>query len=78
MFSKPFKNIFYLFIWPRWVLVVAHGIFVAACRIFSLQYAGFSLVVVRAPGYTGSVVAACGLSSRGAQALQSTGSVVAA
>ena len=33
LFKK--KKFTYLFIWQRWVLVAAHGIFTAACGIFS-------------------------------------------
>ena len=48
------KNI-YLFIWLHCVLVAAHGIFVAACRL--LASCG-----TQAPERTGSVVVVCGLS----------------
>ena len=50
---------------------MAHGLFVAACRLLS-SCGG------RAPDRTGSVVVAGGLSSCGARAPERVGSVVAA
>ena len=60
-----FKNIIYLFIWLRQVLVVAHGIFAVACGILFflifgcvgslLLRVGFSLVVVSG-GYSSVAV----------------------
>ena len=60
-----------ILIWLHWVLVAAHGIFVAMCEI-SLQHID-PLMVARQSGVavrglqspTASVVAVCGLLSRG-------------
>ena len=55
-FSSFFFFNIYVFIWLRWVLVVARGIFIAACGIFHCSVRDLSLQRV------GSVVAALGLS----------------